>query len=331
MKFTFQSKTVADCKDYLQVIYNNQIYSLENFSNKFKKGEFQLETLLPNCVFVYKGKEISFNDYKQNILTLNNSLPISKIYHERVYSQEVHLSICNFEFYKAAKFLDKAETCLQTARYYLIKSANILEYDSILPWKYGYQLIFDMRVMNFTTSIIWYNNCYDYILQIAFLAFELYKYMPKYKETMSFEDVLKLCTYNNISTLYEKNKDKACLEELWILLNNCHTEISEINMWANFAKHKGGIGVVGQKPDNPIQIYIGKPGEKPESRTSEFESIKLDMDLSIEKIINAHNALFNCISKLVDFIAFENAHYSINDKGEFIIPEKETYSKIVLN
>ena len=331
MKLTFQSKTVAECKDYLQVIYNNEKYSLEDFSNKFKKSEFQLETLLPNCIFVYKGKEISFNDYKENILTLNNSLPISKIYHERIYPQEVHLSICNFEFYKAAKFLDKAETCLQTARYYLIKSANILEYDSILPWKYGYQPIFDVRAMNFTTSIIWYNNCYDYILQIAFLAFELYKYMPKYKDTMPFEDVLKLCTYNNIFSLYEKNKNNTYLEELWQLLSNCHTDISEINTWANFAKHKGGIGVIGLKPDSPFKIYIGKPNETPELRTNEFEPLKLDIDLSVEKIIKAHNSLFESISKLVDFIGFENAHFSFNDEGQYVIPEKATYLKVNLD
>lgn len=330
MSFSLESKTVADCISYMKIIYKNNHYTLDEFSKQFKNGEFQLEPLLNECTLLYREKELSFDDYRKQIRELSDILKFSKLYSTSIISIEPYLAICNYDFYKAAKFLEKAESCLQTARFYLIKSANILEYDAVLPWKYGYQPIFDIRATNFTTAVIWYNNCFDYILQIASLAFELYKKMPKYQDTMTFEDVLKSCTYKNIRNIHNNNPNNTALNELWQIVDECHTAISDVNNWANYAKHKGGIGIIGLKPGSPYKIYIGKPGEEPESRTDEFEPIKLDLDDSIQKMRGIHEALLSCISKLVDFIDFSKAKYTINAEGQFVIPSKDTYVKINL-
>ena len=314
----------------MKIIYKYNQYTLDEFSKKFKNGEFFLESLLSECTLLYRGKKLSFEDYKKQIHELSDTLKFSKLYSTSIISIEPCLAICNYDFYKAAKFLEKAEICLQTARFYLMKSANILEYDVVLPWRYGYQPIFDIRATNFTTAVIWYNNCFDYILQIAFLAFELYKKMPKYQDTMDFEDILKLCTYKNIRYLHNNNSNNTALNELWQMLDECHTKILDVNIWANYAKHKGGIGFIGLKPNSPYKIYIAKPGEQPESRTDDFEPIKLDLDDSIKKMVDIHEALLSCISKLVNFIDFSKAKYTINDEGDFVIPSKDSYVKIQL-
>lgn len=328
MRLSFTSKTTADCAEYLKVVYDNQEYTLSDFSEKFKETEFQLDSMLSSCEIIYKETKYTFDDYKERRLSFSNSLPLFTRYSDEILPMEIHLSISNFDYYKAAKFLEKAETCLQTARYYLMQGEDIIEYDCNLPWKYGYQLVFDIRTTNFTTAIIWYNNCFDYILQIAFLAFCLYKKMPRFRENMQFEEILKLCTFKSIRELHESNSDNQGLNELWIILKECHDSISDLNEWANYLKHKGGIGIVGLKPDSPFQIYIGKPGETPESRTSEFESIKLDLDESIIKTRDMHNSLICCLNRLVDFIGFENAKFSIDEEGRYVIPERNSYMKI---
>lgn len=43
-----------------------------------------------------------------------------------------------------------------------------------------------------------------------------------------------------------------------------------------------------------------------------------------------HNALLSCISKLVGFIDFSKAKYTLNDEEHFVIPSKDSYVKIQL-
>ena len=85
-----------------------------------------------------------------------------------------------------------------------------------------------------------------------------------------------------------------------------------------------------EQGNSPYKIYIAKPGEQPESRTDDFEPIKLDLDDSIKKMVDIHEALLSCISKLVNFIDFSKAKYTINDEGDFVIPSKDSYVKIQL-
>lgn len=330
MKLEFEAKTLADCIDYLKIEYEDKVYTLNEFSQAFKGEEFQLEKMLPLCKIHYRKKTLDFDDYKKSRMDLSEQLKISEIYGDEIIPIEPYLAICDFSYYKAAKFLEKAEHCLQTARYYLMQATDIIEYDCNIPWEYGYQPIYDIRATNFTTAIVWYNNCFDYILQIAFLAFELFKESPRYNETMTFEETIKLCTFKLFRDLHNQYSDNEGLCELWDILNNCYCSISNLNDWANYAKHKGGIGYIGLKPDSPYQIYVGKPGTVPETRTSEFESIKLDMDEDVSAMMATHESLFNCIKELVDFIGFISVRFSIDENGKYVLPDRISYVKVQL-
>lgn len=331
MQFTVESKTVSECIEYLMLEYHGKKYTLDKFSETFKEKEFQLESLLPECYIIYRDKVLSFDDYKKTRLQLSNELHVVQRYGKDIFPLEMNLAICNYDYYKAAKFLEKAEDCLQTARFYLMKSANIIEYDCNVPWRYGYMPIYDMRAMNFTTAIVWYNNCFDYILQIAFLAFGLFKNVHQYKEDMTFEETLRLCTFKIFRILLKEYPDVVELGRLWNIINTCHESLSELNSWANYAKHKGGIGYIGLKPKAPFQILVESSKGVIESRTSEFEPIKLDMDLNIDTVVSAHKALCKCIEDLVDFINFEGAKYRIDENGNFEIPDRSTYVKVNLS
>ena len=115
---------------------------------------------------------------------------------------------------------------------------------------------------------------------------------------------------------------------MWTIIEDCHKALSNINIWANYAKHKGGIGYIGLKPQCPYQIFVGSPDGKVESRTSEFEPVQLDADQCIPELVACHQAICNCIAALVDFIEYPKANYKIDKNGRFDIPEKSTYVKI---
>lgn len=330
MKFSFTVKTEPECVHYLKLLYRGKEYTLEDFSDEFKSGEFSLENLLPECTLIYKEKKITFEEYSNNIKSFSNSLDFFERYQNEIIPLEIDLQMSNYNYYKAAKFLEKAEECLQTARYYLLICQDILEYGCNLNWKTSYGAIFQVRTMNFKTAIIWYNNCFDYILQIAFLAFELYKSMPKYNSSLGFEDILRLCTYKSIKDLHTANSSNSNLNTLWNILEKCRNSLKDINSWANFAKHKGGIGFIGLKPASPFEVSINDAGGNTQHLTSEFESISLDLDDSISVLVKAHKTLYDCLNEIMDFIDFQKAIPQKDENDNLVIPDKNSYVKVIL-
>ncbi|MDY4578719.1 MAG: hypothetical protein SO471_12375 [Anaerobutyricum hallii] len=317
---------MPECINYFKIQYENEVYTIEEFSKKYKQEEFDIDLLLPQCSFLYRGNKYTYKEYCTNRDNFDKSLRFYERWEKEILPLEIDLQIGNYEYYQASKFLENAEECLQTARYYLQQSEEIFEYDCNINWKAGYAAIFNIRCMNFKTAVIWYNNCYDYILQIPFLAFHLYKGMQGYKPEMQLEDVLKMCTFKVFRNLHEKNLQDDNITELWNILNDCRKNISDITNWANYSKHKGGLGFLGLKPESPFQIYVRKEN-KVQKRTDEFECIKLDLDEAIKKVAFAHEALYDCLDKLVDFIGFDKVKHSLVD-GKIQIPDKSDYVKI---
>lgn len=330
MNLTIQVKTTAVCNDFLRLIYQDKEYSLAEFSTAFKKTEFDMDRLLPQCCIVYRGEKILFEEYVAKRRAISTRLQFFTRYRDEVLPIEIGLAISDKAYYQAAKFLEKAENCLQTARYYFYRSTDILEYDCCVNWKSGYQAIYGLRSMNFQTAIIWYNNCFDYIVQVAFLAFGLYRGIRRYNDALPFEEILKMCTYNALKTLHENQPTNTGLNDLWNIIEKCRVARQDLNDWANYSKHKGGLGFVGLNLESPIQIYVGSTQGGYESRISDFEAITLDMDQSVEKVILAHEALMTCMNDLMDLINFPAAQHHINEEGQFVFPDKSTYCKVTL-
>lgn len=330
MEIIFESKTYAECADFLKLVFENKEYSLDEFSAAFKKNNFDLERLLPHCDIIYRGNRISYNDYVADLRNELSQLGFFTRYRDEIAPIEFSLSIGDYDYYKAAKFTGKAENCISTARYYYYQSLNILDYDCRVNWKSGYNGIYALRAMNFETAIVWYNNCFDYIIQIAFLAFGLYRGLKKYSADSSFEDILKLCTYNSLKTLHENNPDNEGLSMLWDIIETCRIERQDLNDWANYSKHKGGLGFIGLKPEFPVQVYMAEPGGKPQRRTSEFDTVTLDIDECKESVIVAHNALIKCLNDLMDLIDFPQGQFTLNAENKIVLPDPTKYHKVIL-
>lgn len=332
MNFTATAKTTAECSNFLHIIYEGQNYKIEDFSSKYKNGQdFVLDQKLKQCNIEYRGQVMTYEEMGQSNFTFSESLPFFTRYHDEIYPHEHLIMIGNYNYYKSAKFLSKAEKCLQTARYYLMNSKNILSTDFDINWSSGYGPQFLIRTIDFTTAVTWYNNCFDYILQIIYLAFELYKKVPKYNNAWTFEEILKMCSYLTVKKIYIANMAVNNLAALWNVIEVCHIALTDVNTWANYIKHKGGINFDGLTPDEPFHATMTDKDGNVIAESGDFDAIMLDLDQSISKLQLAHNALFNCLDQIVTFIDF-NAAIPLPDSKtkNLLIPDKNKYVKIIL-
>lgn len=331
MEITLTSKTTAKCSDFMKIVFDSQEFSLEDFSAAYKKEDFSLDELLKSSSIIYRGQCLTYKGMCQEHLRFSESLPFFSRYHDEIYPSEYFIMVGNSDYYKSAKFLNKAEKCLQTARYYLIKSKSLISTDFEINWNGGYGIQFMFRTIDFTTSVIWYNNCFDYILQIIYLAFKLYLQVPRYKDTWTFEDILQKCSYKTIKDICLANNTNSNVSALWKIVNDCHTDLLDVNKWANFIKHKGGINFDGLTPDAPFSAVVKDMDGSIVAETSEFDAITIDLDQSIPKLQTTHAALYTCLDQIVSFIDYPSAiPQNCPDKEGLIIPNKNQYVKILL-
>lgn len=328
---TFTVKTRAECQDYLYVIYDNTELTLMDFAIKYKTGDFSLDEKLKESTIVYRGKKMTYEELCKANYDFSEELKFIERYTREIYPIEHHLAVSNRDYYKAAKYLNKTEKCLQTARYYQLNSFDLLKTDFDVNWSSGYGPQFLLRTIDFTTAVVWYNSCFDYILQIVYFAFGIYKKMDGYSDQMSHNDLLKKCTYYSMGEVYSKHKTVPNYRELWKIINKCYNALSDINSWANFIKHKGGISFDGLNPTEPYSMRMTDPQGNVIAESSDFESIKIDMDSSFSILKDAHVALHECINEVIDFIDFKGALPTKHpDKEALVIPDITRYVKVIL-
>lgn len=331
MNITFTSKTTSECQNYLHIICENSEYSLEDFAKKYKTTDFSLNEKLKETVILYRGNKMTYEELGKAIYDFSEELKFVDRYTKEIYPIEHFMLISNTDYYKAAKYINKTEKCLQTARYYLMNSYNLITTDFECNWSSGYGAQFLLRTMDFTTAVIWYNSCFDYILQIVYFAFGIYKKIDGYTEQTSHEDLLKKCTYNKMGEIYSQYKNIPNYKALWKIITKCYNTLSEINSWANYIKHKGGISFAGLYPSDPFLMRMTDLQGNVIAESSNFESIEIDLDDSLNVLRDAHKALFDCINDLIDFIDFNCAIPQKHPKKDgLVIPNAKSYVRVIL-
>ena len=309
MKIQFTATNYAECKNFLTIKnkQDNCFITLEEF---IKLNPTISKSCLDNCIINYRGRIIDFTQYVNEYLNITEGL----LFYD--YTTLVG-TYFNFDDRAALYHIQKASDCLQTARYYAIKSSLLLDYDLNMPWKYGYQPQFYFRCVNFGTAASWYANCFDYILQIVYWGFSLYqnvvdKQKQKYNQTWDKKKILKLCNYNFVINELERNK----LNSLKTAIELCYKQCASIKRITNYIKHKSGVDYLYLLPkplgecffskrelseDEMKQMIFSNAKMPNVERIEEFESpIKIDIDKSINDLHIAHKALHNCLVKVVN-------------------------------
>ena len=161
---SFIAKSYPKCGDYLKISRNGEEYKkIEDFISLYSDTD---EAELDACMINYRGKEKSYREFMDDYSEYAEALKFVEFYPFKI--------ILNPSIRASIYFMKKTTECLQTARFFAIKSKLILDTNYNLPWSQGYVPQYMFRCTYFGTASTWYSNTYDQLLQAVYWAFELY-------------------------------------------------------------------------------------------------------------------------------------------------------------
>lgn len=180
-----------------------------------------------------------------------------------------------------------------------------------------------LRGQYLQNSIIWYDSCEDYILQIVWFAFDFYKNLNRY------EDEMRRCKYSNICKELDKYKDLKNAELLLKYLSSYHQDdnVKFVRNLADSLKHKQLINIMGLDTGRLMSFKSNT------FSSSLLEKKWIDLDESIEKIKQVHMKIIELGLLLIEFINFQGM-FVLNEAGHIELGKclnKREYKKIIIN
>lgn len=180
-----------------------------------------------------------------------------------------------------------------------------------------------LRAQYLQNSILWYNSCEDYILQIVWFAFDFYKDLNRY------EDEMRKCKYSIIYKELNRYKDLENAGLLLKYLSSYHQDdnVKFIRNLADALKHKQLINIMG--------LNIGRlmSFKSNTFSSSLLEKKWIDLDESIEKIKQVHIKIIELGSFLIELINFQGM-FVLNEVGQIELGKclkKKEYKRIIIN
>lgn len=303
-KFTFTVKSYPKCDDYLRIRWKDEEYKkIEDFICLHLDAD---EAELDECMVKYRDVEKPYKKFVEEYLSFADKLKFVEFNPRKI--------IVNQSIRASKYFIEKTIDCLQTARFFAMKSKLILDTNYNLHWSQGYVPQYLFRCIYFGTATTWYSNTFDQLLQAVYWAFELYTDAVdgdgnSYSDSWDVKKIMTFCTYKFVvATL--KTRGHTDVRKL---LTSCSGKIEEIRSWANYIKHKGGIDYKDSQAEDPFQMYIAPagsgitPGQLDDRfAIKNFKSpIEIDIDEKSNVMMQAHCALYECITQIIDAIDFD--------------------------
>lgn len=91
--------------------------------------------------------------------------------------------------------------------------------------------------------------------------------------------------------IYSQYTTVSNYKALWKIITKCYNALSKINSWANYIKHKSGISFVGLNSPEPFLMSMTDLEGNVIAESSDFESIEIDLDNSLNVLRDAHQSL----------------------------------------
>ena len=301
---TITAKTYPKCDDYLRIRKADDEYKkIEDFIKLYPNIK---ESEIYGCMIKYRAVEKTYREFMNDYLSFADQL------------QFVEFNPCKIIVNQSVRvskyFIEKATDCLQTARFFAIKSHLILDRNSNLNWTQGCISQYSFRCTYFGTAVTWYSNTFDQLLQAVFWAYELYtdavdNKRNHYNDSWDAKKTLKFCDYDFVIRIL-KNRGYTDTRKLLI---SCFKKIKAIRSWANYIKHKGGIDYKDSEPEEPIRVYVAPRNSNinvtqldERFAIENFKSpIEIDIDEKSNTLLQVHCALYECITQIIDVIHFD--------------------------
>ena len=294
----FNVKTYPKCDEYLKIRWNGEEFKkIEEFISAHPNAE---ESELEVCIVNYRGVKKTYKEFIEEYSSFADELKF------------VEFNPCKIiidQSIRASKyFVEKAIDCLQTARFFAIKSRLILDTNYNLHWSQGYVPQYLLRCTYFGTAATWYSNTFDQLLQAVYWAYELYTDVVDrdnnlYDTSWTVKKIMTFCTYEFVVRTL---KNRGCVD-VRKSLTSCLEKIKDVRSWANYIKHKGGIDYKDSQAEAPFRIYITLEQSDDRFAIENFKSpIEIDIDEKSKVISQAHSALYESISKVIKTIDFDS-------------------------
>ncbi|MPR33145.1 hypothetical protein [Salmonirosea aquatica] len=242
---------------------------------------------------IYRGKEYSLKELVQETNKFSKDLLLPLSY--QIDTNIVDFGLVHDKGYSIAgeKFND-LYSVLASARLSLI-NAHTKIHKSGVTWNSGYSGQLWLRTQFLQNSILWYNSCEDYFLQIIWFAFDFYSDLENYKSEMrkcSFKNIEK--ELNNYKSFQSAN---LLLENLLIYKEN--ENVKNIREISNSIKHKQLIRFYGLDEERNISI------ESVNFKSTWIDPKIVDIDITINELISVHNSILSLGTFLLEFIKFD--------------------------
>lgn len=304
-KFTFTAKTYPKCDEYLKIRWNGEEYKkIENFITTHQNAT---EAELDECRILYRGIEKTYKEFIDDYAAYAKEMKFIEFSPFKIImKQSIKASLY---------FVEKTLDCMQTARFFAMKSKLILDTDFNMHWSQGYIPQYLFRCTYFGTAATWYSNTFDQLLQAVYWGYELYTSVTdrdgnSYDDDWDVKKIMTFCTYEFVVGEL-KSRGQTDVRKL---LTSCSGKIEEVRLWANYIKHKGGVDYKDSQAEDPFKIYIMPVGTTSENNQPDerfaienFKSpIEIDIDEKSQVMTNVHKALYDCITKLIAAIDFDS-------------------------
>lgn len=325
---TIKVNQTAESKYYCKLIFENREYTFEEFSKVFKVEN--LDKKLEKCIIRYRNKDISFNDMLDINKKFNSQLELPDLYHNNLYNIEFNISLSDKDYYVGVKHAEALEQAISKARYWLLMSHEIVLSNFECNWESGYLAQYWLRTMRFESSLLWYNACEDYLLQMIWFSFELYKRHYKYNKNMKYNDLLKLCSLKSVLIILDHNKKSTESKNLVNIIRKYNKNLSELRDWANKLKHRGNLNFKGSYIGNGWEMVMKNTSGDCIFSSKDFEPMILDLDEAIIKLAKIHEEIIKYSYEIINFINFKAAISIKTQDGKIMILDKKQYRKILL-
>lgn len=299
MSISITAESRAACLDFLKIRYKEEPFQLiEDFIQTHPDPS---EEMLNECTLLYRGREESYKDNYDNLLSFANGLQSVEFDRPSMLTDKP-INI-------AAFYTDKTIECLYLARHYIIKSAQLLVDNHNAPWLDGYLTQYWFRCVNFGTAVTWLQNAFDHILQSVYFGKKLYSQVVdqkhcQYNPSWDINKILKHCKYSFVVCELKKQGLLTCYEHI----TNCYSKIENVRSWANYIKHKGGIDYKNLEAESPIVILIAPASQNGTDfpyEVKDFKSpVQIDIDDSQEELVSSYCAIWECINETIEDIDY---------------------------
>jgi hypothetical protein len=211
---------------------------------------------------------------------------------------------------------------LASARFALINAHTKIQ-NNLISWESGYVGQLWLRSQFLQNSIVWYNCCEDYIMQIIWFAFDFYKDLSNYTTEM------RRCRYSNIRKGLAEYINLPNSQILIEKIESFHNDqsISINRKYADLTKHNQILRFKGLDHGRLIEVNSNNFSSKL------IEPFEIDIDDTIDTLRIVHGKVIEIGKFLLDFINF-NGMFIYDEKGrrQLLEPRPQLdYKKISIN